>query len=381
MEISKYLLNKQNKFQLELDTKIESKQVLVLIFSNAEPQQINQLIASVTQQIPHAIIAGCSTSGQISDGQLTDQSILVCVVQLEKSTLRKAVINSHSASASYESGQALAEQLHNEQLKYVLLISKGLNINGSQLAAGIRSKLSHPAVVTGGLAGDDDRFEKTWVVNQDNTCDANAITAVGIYGDEFRVSFSSKGGWEPIGPYRTITDSDENTLIALDGQPALEIYAKYLGKLADELPASGLLFPVAIFDQNNANSHQVRTILAVNQKKGSIEFAGDMPRGAQVRLMHASFDRLVDGAAHAGQQLIDVAPADDQQSLCLLISCVGRRLVMGQRTEEEIEEVVNCLPELNTHVGFYSYGEITPSSFGNCELHNQTMTLTLLWED
>lgn len=380
MKISNYLLNQDNQFELELQAKIQAEEVLVLVFSNADQTHVNQLLKSITQQIPQATLLGCSTAGQIHAVQLSDDSISVCVIELEKSQLKKVTTSNPSAADSYAAGVALAQQLPDEGLKYVLLLSKGLQINGSQLAAGVRSALHESVVVTGGLAGDDDRFGSTWVINQHNQCDPDAITAVGFYGADFRVSFGSKGGWQPIGPFRTITASNDNTLIALDGQPALDIYAKYLGKLAEELPASGLLFPVAIFDQQNTDEFQVRTILGVNREQGSIEFAGDMPMGSQVRLMHASFDRLIDGAAQAGSELVDLVVTEQQPSLCLLISCVGRRLVLGQRTEEEIEEVVGCLPAAANHVGFYSYGEITPSSFGNCELHNQTMTLSLLWE-
>jgi hypothetical protein len=59
---------------------------------------------------------------------------------------------------------------------------------------------------------------------------------------------------------------------------------------------------------------------------------------------------------------------------------VGRRLVLGSRTEEEIEATLEVLPKGTQQIGFYSYGEISPYTAGTCDLHNQTMTLTTLSE-
>lgn len=92
--------------------------------------------------------------------------------------------------------------------------------------------------------------------------------------------------------------------------------------------------------------------------------------------MRANFDRLVDGASQASEEAQrgfgDRAPA-----LALLISCVGRRLVLKQRVEEELDAVQEIVGPDVPMCGFYSYGEIAPfGGFLRCELHNQTMTVT-----
>ena len=72
---------------------------------------------------------------------------------------------------------------------------------------------------------------------------------------------------------------------------------------------------------------------------------------------------------------------DGVQTLAIAISCVGRRLVLGERTEEETEATLDVLPDGTQQIGFYSYGEISPLSSGRCDLHNQTMTLTTISEE
>jgi hypothetical protein len=164
-----------------------------------------------------------------------------------------------------------------------------------------------------------------------------------------------------------------------DGQSALALYKRYLGEHAKDLPASGLLFPLSLRTREDVPP-VVRTILSVNEADQSMTFAGDVPEGGYVRLMKANFDRLIDGAVGAGR-VSARALADTRAELALLISCVGRRMVLRQRVEEEVEGVRDIVGPTAAIAGFYSYGEISPfTPKARCELHNQTMTVTTLSE-
>ena len=126
----------------------------------------------------------------------------------------------------------------------------------------------------------------------------------------------------------------------------------------------------------------VRTILSVNEDDQSITFAGDMPEGTRTTLMKANFERLIDGAAGAGSMSIESLGAGHAE-LAILISCVGRKLVLKERVEEEVEAVRAVMGDRAAIAGFYSYGELCPvaASEKQCELHNQTMTITTLREE
>jgi len=194
-----------------------------------------------------------------------------------------------------------------------------------------------------------------------------------------RVGFGSLGGWDPFGPERRVTRSEGNILYELDGSPALDLYEQYLGEHAAGLPASGLLFPLTV-RQHREEQGVVRTILAVNQATRSLTFAGDVPNGYYARLMRANFDRLLDGATGAAQTCFE-AIGSRTPDVAILISCVGRKLVLKQRIEEEVESVQRVLGSEAVLTGFYSYGEISPfAPSARCELHNQTMTITTLSE-
>jgi hypothetical protein len=261
----------------------------------------------------------------------------------------------------------------------MFVLSDGLMINGSELVRGIHSAVAPDVVVTGGLAGDGERFDRTWVIAGSDVL-SGAVTAVGLSGDSIVVGSGSFGGWEPFGPERLVTRAKGNVLYELDHQPALALYKDYLGDRAAGLPATGLRFPLAIRATRDSAHQIVRTIFAVDEDEQSMTFTGDVPEGSLAQLMHANRDRLVDGAMRAAS--MSRVPPTSGSELSVAISCVGRRLVLGERTEDEIEATLEALagPTGSALVGFYSYGEIAPQGGGPSDLHNQTMTVTTIAE-
>ena len=349
---------------------------LVLAFGSAEtyrqnPGPLHELHAA----FPGAAFAGCSTAGEISGTRVRDNSLSVAVVEFASTRLLSAVAACGPGDDSLRAGAALGDRLDGPDLAGVLVLSDGLHVNGSELVRGITSRLGQNIPVTGGLAGDGDRFEHTWTLVDGSPLEGR-VTALGFYGESVHFHYGSQGGWDIFGPERLITRSQGNVLYELDGRPALQLYKQYLGDLAEGLPATGLLFPLAV-RQDPDDRSLVRTILAVDETEQSLTFAGDVPVGNRAQLMQANFDRLIGGAEQAAQQARN---GDFGPVLSIAISCVGRRLVLGDRTEEEVEATVEWLPPNSHQVGFYSYGEISPHSDGTCDLHNQTMTLTTISE-
>lgn len=358
----------------------DSEQTLVVVFGGAgyldEPAPVAQLCGAY----PRSVVIGCSTAGEICGDRLHDDSLVAAVASFGRTGLALAAAPVSDAGASFEAGRALARQLDADDLRAVFVLCDGLGVNGSTLAAGVNSVLDPRVVVTGGLAGDADRFERTWVVHQGKPAGGWA-TAVGFYGNDVLYGHGSRGGWDIFGPERTVTGSEGNVLYELDGIPALDLYETYLGDRADDLPGSALLFPLSLRSGASDPNSFVRTILAVDHSARSMTFAGDVPTGYRAQLMRANFDRLVDGAGEAAELGIAAAAGGEQgETLVLAISCVGRRLVLGERTEDEIEATLDAVGPNATQLGFYSYGELSPLTDGTCDLHNQTMTITTISE-
>lgn len=260
---------------------------------------------------------GCSTAGEISNEGVGDNTLVVTAVDFEHSQVHQSTTQLRSMEDSESVGRRLAGTLPQECLRAVLVFGQGVAINGSAVILGMADVLGKSRPITGGLA---------------------------------------------------------------EGEPALTVYKKYLGEYAEDLPASGLLFPFAMLQDHHHEVGLIRTILAVNEEEGSLVLAGEIDADGHLKLMHANTDALVTGAESAAQTALAMFRGD-AEGLALLVGCVGRKLVMGGRAEEEIEAVAAVFGEKATLAGFDSYGEIGPFvDSTDCKLHNQTMTVTFIGE-
>ncbi|MFM9988470.1 FIST signal transduction protein [Flavobacterium sp.] len=332
---------------------------------------------NIKNKFPNAQIALCSSAGEIFGNEVLDDSISLVAISFASSTIATAEVHIEDFPSSYEAGKSLIQKLPQDNLKLAFILSDGGKVNGSELVKGMNSVKTNEVLITGGLAGDGDKFEET-IVGINSIPTSGNVIAIGLYGDKLRLSHGSLGGWESFGLERTVTKSKENVLYEIDDKNALELYKTYLGKYADELPSSALLFPLSI-KLSNEQEPIVRTILSINEKDQSMTFAGDLPEGSQVRFMKANFDRLIDAASEAASTCLEMNT--NNPKLALLISCVGRKIILGNRIDEEVEAVSEIFGENTILTGFYSYGEISPlKPLTNCELHNQTMTITCINE-
>lgn len=374
--IQAYLL--PNKDWCYLSPKIEVINPLVLIFGNRMLLENEAIIDAVRKEFPYEHLVFGSTSGEIMASNVFDESITVTVVEFEKASfvIKRANILEYDLDAK-KLGIDLYSQFTEENLKHLFLVSEGSFVNGSALIQGVEANLKNKHIISGGMCGDDHKFEKTVASYKENP-KPGEVVLIGFYGDSLEFSVASVGGWSTFGPERMITKSDKNVLYEIDGLPALELYKKYLGNLAQQLPQSSLLYPLNVTKENKERP-VIRTILSIDESNNSMTLAGDVPMNSKVQLMMASNDELVQGAFNAATRAMKNRKTPPQ--LALLVSCVGRKLVMKQRVEEEIEEVHNVIGEQVAICGFYSYGEMAPFSENTfCELHNQTMTLTLISE-
>jgi hypothetical protein len=353
---------------------------LLLVFASVQHFEAGVFTDALRAALPDAIWMGCSTAGEISASGVSDASAVFTAIHFDHPDIRVASARLPDMASSQLVGAKLGKALQAADLNGVLVLGQGVQINGSALIAGIAAEVGDEVMISGGLAGDAGRFTRSYVLGNAGSCD-QSVVALGIYGRHLHLSHGSYGGWQAFGPLRLITRFAGNVLYELDGKPALELYRKYLGEYADKLPGSGLLFPFSMMTADAQDIGIIRTILGIDAEAGSLILAGDLIEGGYLRLMHASSDRLIDGA-EAAAELSCAGQSKDSSGLALLVSCVGRKLVMGGRTEEEVEAVSRVLGPGAVLAGFYSNGEIGPGPDSRAsQLHNQTMTITCLCED
>ena len=349
---------------------------LMIMFMSPGFESKEQTLKEIKKYFPKTSIIGCSTAGEICDVNVYDDTLTITSVHFDNIDHKLVAVPVNEMKDSLDAGARLASELDDEDLKHILVLSDGLNVNGADLVSGLKSKLPNVSI-TGGLAGDGSDFNQTFIINNEKMSD-KIIVGVGLYGKDLKVGYSSKGGWDSFGVERLVTKSENNILYELDGLPALSLYKSFLGEAAKDLPGSGLMFPLSM-RVNDTSLPVVRTILAIDEENQSLTFAGNIPQGSYVRLMKANVDRLINGAEQSAKMAMN--GIEQGSDLAILISCVGRRLVLKQLVEEEVEVVRDIIGPNPIITGFYSYGEIAPfGEFSPCELHNQTMTITTLSE-
>ena len=352
---------------------------LLIMYASSPFLSSPELYPIVSHICPDCV--GCSTAGEISANRVTSNSISVVLLRFESSSYAKIHHTTLSdMPSSYETGQSLANRIEQNGLKGVYVLAPGVEINGSALLKGISTHLPQNIGISGGLAGDDGAFEQTYVLHP-NGIDSRSVVAVAFYGQSLSFDYSARGGWRSFGPARRVASAKENLLLELDDKPALDIYKSYLGEYAEDLPASGLLFPFEVLNENGEPTGIIRTILGIDEQTKALVLAGEVNENQYLRLMNASTENLISGALEAIAPIASKNRDEDLHCLALVTSCVGRKLVMGDRVEEEIEELALQLSSNTNIAGFYSYGEISPScNEAPCELHNQTLTLMLMRE-
>ncbi|WP_209406031.1 FIST signal transduction protein [Pseudozobellia sp. WGM2] len=354
------------------------KQPLVLVFGNRFLLEEENCYDEVLELFPDGHIVFGSTSGEILNENVFENSVVLTAIEFEKSNFLIRSKNLADFDGDDELlGQRLIAEFPTENLKHVFVISEGSSVNGSTLITGLEMEKNIDIGLSGGLCGDDARFERT-LCSYNSSPKEGEIIAIGLYGESLEITSANFGGWTVFGPLRTTTKSVENVLYELDGKPALDLYKQYLGDKAKDLPKSALFYPLNV-DSHDGSEPLVRTILSIDEKENSMTLAGNVPEGSSVQLMMSTVDDIADGAREAAK--LAVALRKKETELALLVSCIGRKLVMDQRTEDEVEEVIDVIGEQAAVTGFYSYGEMAPfAGKGKCKLHNQTMTLTLLSE-
>jgi hypothetical protein len=374
MKVNLYQYNNKSwEFNKENEEIENDKINLVLCFGSKIIIENGNYYATLKEKFTSANIIISSTAGEILGNVVNDDSIICIAFELERTNTCAQSINISDYTSSYEAGKDLITKLPQTDLKYVLVLSDGSLVNGGDLVNGLNESAGEKTLITGGIAGDSGNFQYTLVGLNEEPKSGN-IVAIGFYGHNILINFGSDGGWDCFGLERVITKSENNKLLEIDSINALDLYKKYLGHHILYLPSSALLFPLFITIPGEQHS-LVRTILSIDEQEKSMTFAGNLPIGSKVRLMKGNLDNIKNAATKAAKQTLETTKRAPK--FALLISCVGRKLVLKNRVDEEIEAVREVLPPTTLIAGFYSYGEIVPfSNEKKCQLHNQTMTIT-----
>jgi hypothetical protein len=375
MKIDQFLFSSKEPILNQFLPKVKKPNFALIFGSRLDLEEDTSFIEDIKKKYPNTDIITVSSAGTISDVTITSK-YAATFVELEKTSHLTKVFQYNEFDNFIDLGRSIGNSFDQTNLVYIMLLGTS-GINAEKILQGLNEVLPNNVTVSGGIAGDDERFERTLVGLNENIA-SDQMVALAFYGTNLIVTHGSKGGWDTFGPQRTVTKSEGNILFEIDNRPALDLYKEYLGEKASELPGSGLLFPFTILDTATSEPI-VRGIQNVNESLNSIVLFGDVKNGDKIQLMRANFDRLIDGAALSSIE--SKIGLNSDPDFALLVSCVARKLVLGQSTEDELEEARKYLGASTKICGFYSYSELSPVVGSNaCLLHNQTMTITTFTE-
>jgi hypothetical protein len=359
-----------------VDSQILTDEVvdIIFVFGHINSLKSYNHFSLLKSKYPDANIVGCSTAGNILDTTIDKYEVIATAISFD--TAKVKVFSTHLFQKSISQDTFdLVNSIEKEGLKHLFILSPGL-INGSEIVEGI--KVDKNITVSGALAGDEDKFESTYLFFNEKK-GSDLLIAICFYGDSIHTSVGCDTGWNEFGATRVVTKSKKNIIYEIDNKPAIELYEKYLGNSIDSLPNSALRFPLSIRDSINDENEIILVMMDINSDK-SLVYAGNIKEGSIIKLMKTNVSNLLEGASLSAKR---VKSYNEKESLSLVISCAARRSVLKQFSEEEVEVVKEILPLKTQIIGFYSYGEIAPFSneLSKSLLHNQTMTITTIYED
>lgn len=352
---------------------------VILLFVSLTYQEIEVSIDAIQKKFPNTLLIGGTTAGEIIDQQVVDDSIVMSAIKFDKTKIKVFSAELPEDVSTYkEVGKQFVRDIEQEDLKHLFILSDVQTLNASNLLKGINNQLDSKVSVTGGLAGRESYLGSNFIIDNGELVH-NRVVALAMYGDNLQVSYNAQGGWDSYGVECLVTKSENNHILEIDGQSALDFYRSHVGiGVLSNINKHGFKHPIKIRNEEYTNP-VIRALLDVNEEKQSLIMAEEIPKGTYVRIMKANIDRLIIGAENAAKTIAE--QNNFNHELAILISCSGRRKVLKDLASEEVEAVTDQFPETTKAIGFYSYGEISPFfELPKTSLHNLTMCVTTFSE-
>lgn len=362
--INTYYTNKEELASFIHDENIQnSSSLLIQIFSAINDKTfISTLLSELTLFLPDAVIIGTTTDGEIMDGKVSSDKVVLSFSQFKHTTLKAAAIE-HTANG-YNSGQYLAKELLTDDTKLLIAFADGLHTNGEEFLHGITS-IDDKVIVSGGHAGDNSRFIETLVFTKEHIFTKGAV-AVTLNSKHLHIHTDYSFNWHPIGNELTITKAEGNRIYTIDDKSAVDTYTYYLGEnISKGLPGIGIEFPLIV----NRNGRNVSRAAIGKEDDGSVIVGGTLYTGEKVRIGYGNGKEIL----KKSQNILKTTSRQPSEGI-FIYSCATRKYFMGSKIESEIMPLQQIAPVS----GFFTYGEFFTST--QKELLNQTMTLVSLSE-
>ena len=329
-------------------------------------------------------ILGATSCGEFIDGYQGEGSTVIMLLDLNRDTYTILLEEVGDRDVIDVATDLTEKALQKFKRPAFILCSTGLSVKGEFFSGPamlhtVEKIMGSQVNIYGGMAGDDATFTGTFVFTNGKETDKGMVALV---LDEEKISLQGMAisGWKALGTIKTVTKSDDNWLYEIDGQPALEIYLRYLGKqsiskkITNIMEEIGFYYPFLTID---AGDPVIRTPLMIDEEKNAIKVDFPIPAGKQVQFsMPPDFDIIENVLEKANE--IKSTNQFGAEAL-LIFSCAGRHTALGPLISSE-NDGLHEIWEVPT-AGFFTYGEYGKGANGRSQFHSTTCSWVALKEN
>ncbi|MCG8376873.1 MAG: FIST C-terminal domain-containing protein [Chlorobiales bacterium] len=369
--------------------KTEGKADVLIVFG-AMRFDHKDLLAGITAVAGDVPMVGGTTAGEISPEGFSEGSVVVMAIRSSGLAFHTGIGRRMSRDEDACARALIADILSRattEDFSSLLVFPNGMGGDGLNVLKGLQGVLGRDFEIAGGYLGDDMRFKHTFQYYNGKVYRDAIVGFLVSFKEGYRTGIGVRSGFESIGNSFYCTSSEGNVVREFDNVSALELYKEFLGdERSGRLPGICMEYPFGLIDEDAGHSgkrhFQLRCGLNVDKKNGTITLAASIPEGSAVTLTSGSRGDIINGAREAAEQAMQCLRCA-RPELIVMFSCVGRKLVLGRRTPEEVDVVRKCIGYDVPIIGFYTYGEIGPidrsvEKLAEAKFHNETVVLWVL---
>ena len=294
---------------------------------------------------PSVPVIGCTATGEILDGQMVDEQMVITLMVFEEPTTKIEVLPYYEKTREIDPKWLLEHARNIPDLKGIEILTSA-SYEKLEYTGQIIDNLPEDIEVFGGVAVGDE-YNPPYVFANDGKCSNDGSAAIFYSGPELYIQTNRMFGWKPIGYPLKVTKAQGPVVYELDGKPAYDVYNHYLRIRNDHtFFYNALEFPWEVrVDEETA---YIRHAKSVNSD-GSILMSSNIPQGSDVRLTFGDPRRIMEHTKQVGIQIHDFAP-----QVVHIINCMGRKLFWGGKEKIEIAEISQHLKT----TGFSALGEV-----------------------
>ena len=360
-------VEKLKEFLLSKDIKNSSASLVQIFSARVDQNKIKNIITIVQNLLPNSTIIGSTTDGEIVNGRVLKDNIVLSFTFFEKTTIEAGLVTFKEQNY-FDSANKLAKKIIKDNTKAIILFATGNFINADEVVRAFRDQIQDKDIVlAGALAADGGKFEKSFVFTTKSLTD-NGLSAISLNSDDLIANVEYSFNCEAVGREFKVTKSDKNIVYEIDNIEIKKLYEKYLGgSLSKHLPLSSYLFSFLLQTKNLSIARSVIHI----QKDNSFVFGGELNKNDTIQIAFTNIEKINQKL----NELLDKTTQHDIESIFMFCSNSKRRFLpsVGQFEAKSFENIAPTC-------GFFGYGEFYIDK-DQANFFNQTTSILTLSEN